>query len=90
VYPRAATVSVANSAALYAADGAPIIDRIPIAAERVKVALAQGGATEPRESSTSMSVDAGADDAHLTCDRVSRDVVARTIADLGRRRPSRA
>jgi hypothetical protein len=43
VYPRAATVSVANSAALYASGGTAVNDLIPIADERIKVALAQGG-----------------------------------------------
>jgi hypothetical protein len=43
VYPRAAVVSVANAAALYAAGGTAITDKIPIAGERIKIAVAQGG-----------------------------------------------
>src|SRR3970040_59161 len=43
-YPRAATVSVANAAALYAAAGTAVNDLIPVAAERVKIVIAQGGA----------------------------------------------
>lgn len=45
-YPRAATVSTANAAALYAAAGTAVNDRIPVAQERVKIAVAQGGATK--------------------------------------------
>jgi hypothetical protein len=42
-YPRAATVTVANAANLYAAGGTAVVDRIPVAGERIKIALAQGG-----------------------------------------------
>ena len=42
-YPRAATVSPANAANLYAAAGTGVVDRIPVAGERLKIALAQGG-----------------------------------------------
>lgn len=42
-YPRAATVSVANVAALYAASGTAVNDRVPVAGERVKIVVAQGG-----------------------------------------------
>jgi hypothetical protein len=42
-YPRAATASVANAANLYAAAGTAVTDRIPVAGERIKIALAQGG-----------------------------------------------
>lgn len=44
-YPRAATVSVANAAALYAAGGTAVNERVPIAGERIKIVIAQGGAT---------------------------------------------
>lgn len=43
-YPRAATVTIANAASLYAAAGTAVNDRIPIAGERVKVTVAQAGA----------------------------------------------
>lgn len=43
IYPRAAVVTVANAAALYAAGGVAVLDKIPIAGERIKIALAQGG-----------------------------------------------
>jgi hypothetical protein len=41
--PRQATVSVANAAALYAAGGVAVNDRIPVAGERIKIVVAQGG-----------------------------------------------
>jgi len=41
--PRAATVSIANAAALYAGGGTAVNDRIPVAMERVKIVVAQGG-----------------------------------------------
>lgn len=41
--PRAATVSTANAAALYAAGGAAVNDLIAVAQERVKIVVAQGG-----------------------------------------------
>ena len=44
--PRQATVSVANAAALYAAGGTAVNDRIPVAGERVKIVVAQGGNTK--------------------------------------------
>lgn len=44
--PRAALVSVANAALLYAAAGEPVTDRIPVGAERVKIVVAQGGDTK--------------------------------------------
>ena len=44
--PRAATVTVANAAALYAAGGTAVNDLIPVAAERVKIVIAQGGDTK--------------------------------------------
>ncbi len=46
VYPRAATASVVNAAALYAAGGAAVNDLIPVADERIKVSIAQGGNTK--------------------------------------------
>ena len=42
-YPRAATASVANAAALYAGGGASVNDVIPVAGERIKIIVAQGG-----------------------------------------------
>lgn len=42
-YPRAATASVANAAALYAAAGTAVNDRIPVADEQIKIVVAQGG-----------------------------------------------
>lgn len=42
-YPRAATNDVLGAAALYAAAGQPINDRIPVAGERLKIVLASGG-----------------------------------------------
>jgi len=42
-YPRAAVVTVVNAAALYAAGGVGVLDKIPVAGERIKIALAQGG-----------------------------------------------
>lgn len=45
-YPRAATVSTANAAALYAASGTAVNDRIALAGERLKVVVAQGGAAK--------------------------------------------
>jgi hypothetical protein len=45
VYPRAAVATVANAAALYAAGGVAVLDLIPVAAERIKIALAQAGNT---------------------------------------------
>ncbi|MEQ1573630.1 MAG: hypothetical protein ABL993_05230 [Vicinamibacterales bacterium] len=41
--PRQATVSVANAAALYAAGGAAVNDRIGISGEQIKIVVAQGG-----------------------------------------------
>ena len=43
--PRQATVTVANAAALYAAGGTAVNDRIAISGELIKVVVAQGGAT---------------------------------------------
>lgn len=42
-YPRAATHSQAGAAALYAAGGTAIQDRIGLGNDRLKIALAQGG-----------------------------------------------
>lgn len=44
--PRMATVSTANAAALYAAGGVAVNDRIPVAGERIKIVIAQGGASK--------------------------------------------
>jgi len=46
VYPRAATHSQAGAAALYAAGGTGVLARIGIASDRVKIAIAQGGAAK--------------------------------------------
>jgi hypothetical protein len=43
LYPRAALVSVANAAALFAAGGTALVDLIPVAGERIKIGLAQAG-----------------------------------------------
>lgn len=45
-YPRAATCSVAGAASLYAAGGTAVTDRIAVANDRIKVVIAQGGATK--------------------------------------------
>lgn len=45
LYPRAATASVANAAALYAATF-PVNDRIPVCEERIKFVVAQGADTK--------------------------------------------
>ena len=45
VHPRAATHDVAGAAALYAAGGAAVNDKIPVNG-RIKVVVAQGGATK--------------------------------------------
>ena len=44
--PRQATHSTAGAASLYAAGGTAVTDRIGIANERIKVVVAQGGATK--------------------------------------------
>lgn len=44
--PRIATCSTTGSAALYAAGGTAVNDLIGIANERIKIVLAQGGATK--------------------------------------------
>lgn len=41
--PRQATHSTAGAAALYAAGGVAVLDRIAIAADRVKITIASGG-----------------------------------------------
>ncbi|MDP2410364.1 MAG: hypothetical protein Q8M26_08765 [Pseudolabrys sp.] len=43
VRPRAPTHSTAGVAALYAADGTAVNDRIALGRDRVKIAIAQGG-----------------------------------------------
>lgn len=45
-YPRAATHSQAGVAALYAAGGTAVSDKPGIANDRVKIVIAQGGATK--------------------------------------------
>ena len=42
-YPRAATHGQDGAAALYAAGGTPIQERVALAGDRVKIAIAQGG-----------------------------------------------
>ncbi len=42
-YPRAPTHSQAGAAALYASGGTGVFDKIALAADRVKVVIAQGG-----------------------------------------------
>lgn len=42
-YPRAATHSNAGVAALYAAGGVAVLDKIALGGDRVKIAIAQGG-----------------------------------------------
>jgi hypothetical protein len=46
VAPRQATHSVAGVAALYAAGGAAVLDKIALATDRIKVVIAQGGDTK--------------------------------------------
>jgi hypothetical protein len=46
VYPRAATASTANAAALYEDTGEAVRDAIGVAVDRVKVVLAQAGANK--------------------------------------------
>ncbi len=44
--PRAATHTNAGVAALYASGGVAVLDEIAIARERIKIVIAQGGATK--------------------------------------------
>lgn len=44
--PRAATHSTAGVAALYAAGGTAVNDRLALSRDRVKIVVAQGGATK--------------------------------------------
>lgn len=41
--PRVATQDVAGTAALYASGGTGVLDKIALAADRIKIVLAQGG-----------------------------------------------
>lgn len=43
VYPRAPTHTQAGVAALYAAGGVGVLDKIAVASDRVKIVIAQGG-----------------------------------------------
>jgi len=43
VYPRAPTHTQAGAAALYAAGGVAVLDKIAMANDRVKIVIAQGG-----------------------------------------------
>lgn len=45
-YPRAGTVDGSNAASLYAAGGAAVNDKVALADERLKIVVAQGGATK--------------------------------------------
>jgi hypothetical protein len=45
-YPRAPTHSQAGAAALYAAAGEAVRERIAVASDRVKIVIAQGGAAK--------------------------------------------
>lgn len=45
-YPRAVTHGVDGSAALFAADGKPVLDKIGLANDRPKLVIAQGGDTK--------------------------------------------
>lgn len=45
-YPRAPTHTTAGVAALYAAAGTAVNDRIPVNNERIKIVIASGGATK--------------------------------------------
>lgn len=45
-HPRAATHSTAGVAALYAGGGAAVNDRIAVAQDRIKIAVASGGAAK--------------------------------------------
>jgi hypothetical protein len=45
VAPRMATHDTAGAASLYAAGGEPVEDRIPVARERIKIVVANGGDT---------------------------------------------
>lgn len=42
-YPRAATHSQAGAAALYAAEGTPVLDNIALGNDRIKFVIASGG-----------------------------------------------
>lgn len=46
VYPRAGTHDTTGTAALYAAGGTAVNDQIPVVNERIKIVVAQGGATK--------------------------------------------
>lgn len=46
VRPRAATHTIAGVAAVYAADGEAVTDRIALSRDRVKIVLAQAGANK--------------------------------------------
>lgn len=46
LHPRQATHDIVGAASLYAATGEPVESDIPIAGERIKVVVAQGGATK--------------------------------------------
>lgn len=45
-YPRAPTADAAGTAALYAAGGTAVQARLALANDRIKIVLAQGGATK--------------------------------------------
>jgi hypothetical protein len=43
IYPRVPTHSTANAAALYAAGGTGVLDKVAVANDRIKIVIAQGG-----------------------------------------------
>jgi len=45
-YPRAPTHSQAGAAALYAAGGTGVLDKVAIANDRIKIVVAQGGSAK--------------------------------------------
>lgn len=44
--PRAASHTTAGAAALYAAGGVAVLEKIALASDRIKIVIAQGGATK--------------------------------------------
>lgn len=45
-YPRAPTHNQVGAAALYAADGLGVLEKVPVGNDRVKISIAQGGNTK--------------------------------------------
>jgi|TARA_Y100000310_G_scaffold345430_1_gene464866 hypothetical protein len=46
ISPRKATVDTAGAAAVFATGGAPVLDQVSLANDRVKIVVAQGGNTK--------------------------------------------